>query len=273
MTERTSFGLEFQRHGRRLVTGRFDGGRLASDGGGVFLRETEARIGLLGRMASCFKDWWNPSDVEHTVRDLVSQRVYGLALGYEDLNDHNQLPSDSALALLVGKSDIAGMDRRRSRDKGGPLASASALNRLELSRWDKAESDRYRRIAADWGKLDGLLTEVFLEAHEEAPGEIWLDVDATDDPLHGAQEGRFFHGYYKSYCYLPLYVFCGEHLLASRLRTSDSGCERRHGRGAGADRGPDRGRTPGSFCGEIRASAGKRSWRGARRSGWGTCSA
>ena len=220
-TQCTLSGLEFQAHGGRRVTARFDGGALTSNVGGLLLRETEARIGLFGRMASCFKDWRNPSDVEHAVQDLVSQRVYGLALGYEDLNDHNRLRLDNALALLVGKSDITGMDRRRTRDKGSPLASASALNRLELSRWDEAESDRYRRIAADRGKLDGLLTELFLEAHSEAPEEIWLDVDATDDPVHGAQEGRFFHGYYKSYCYLPLYVFCGEHVLASRLRTSD----------------------------------------------------
>ena len=220
-TECTSIGLEFQRHGGRRVRARFDGGRLTSDGGGLLLRETEARIGLLGRMASCFRDWRNPSDVEHTVQDLVCQRVYGLALGYEDLNDHNELRSDSALALLVGKSDITGMSRRRERDRGRPLASASALNRLELSRWDRAEVDRYRKIAADWGKLDRLLTDVFLEAHDQAPEEIWLDVDATDDPLHGDQEGRFYHGYYRSHCYLPLYVFCGEHLLLSRLRTSD----------------------------------------------------
>ena len=162
-TECTSIGLEFQRHGGRRVRARFDGGRLTSDGGGLLLRETEARIGLLGRMASCFRDWRNPSDVEHTVQDLVCQRVYGLALGYEDLNDHNELRSDSALALLVGKSDITGMSRRRERDRGRPLASASALNRLELSRWDRAEVDRYRKIAADWGKLDRLLTDVFLE--------------------------------------------------------------------------------------------------------------
>ena len=220
-TECTASDLEFQRHGSRRVTARFDGGRLTSDGGGLLLRETEARVGLLRRMASCFRDYRNPSDVEHTVQDLVSQRVYGLALGYEDLNDHNQLRGDSALALLVGKSDITGMSRRRERDRGRPLASASALNRLELSRWDQAAGDRYKRIAADWGKLDRLLTDVFLEAHDQPPEEIWLDIDATDDPLHGNQEGRFFHGYYRSHCYLPLYVFCGEHLLLSRLRSSN----------------------------------------------------
>ena len=124
-TQCTLSGLEFQAHGGRRVTARFDGGALTSNGGGLLLRETEARIGLFGRMASCFKDWRNPSDVEHAVQDLVSQRVYGLALGYEDLNDHNRLRLDNALALLVGKSDITGMDRRRTRDKGSPLASAS----------------------------------------------------------------------------------------------------------------------------------------------------
>ncbi len=221
ITECTPSQLEFGRHGRRRVTVRFDGGQLTSEGGGVLLRETEARLGLLERMASCFRDYRNPSAVEHTVRDLVAQRVYGLALGYEDLNDHNQLRRDAFMALLVGKSDITGADRRRTRDKGRPLASASALNRLELSRPGKAAGDRYKRIPADTKALDRLLVDLFLEAHEEAPAEIVLDLDATDDPLHGAQEGRFFHGYYGTYCYMPLYAFCGEHLLLARLRRSN----------------------------------------------------
>lgn len=220
-TECTSSQLEFGFHGRRRVTARFDGGRLTTEGGGLLLRETDARIGLLGRMASCFRDYRSQSSVEHTVRDLVSQRVYGLALGYEDLNDHNQLRLDAFMALLVGKSDITGEDRRRARDKGRPLASASGLNRLELSLPEEARGSRYKRIPADTAALDGLLVDLFLEAHGEAPAEIVLDLDATDDPLHGEQEGRFFHGYYRCYCYMPLYAFCGEHLLLARLRRSD----------------------------------------------------
>ena len=221
ITECTSSQLDFGSHGRRQVTACFDGGRLTTEGGSPLLRETELRIGLFDRVASCFRDYRNPSAVEHSVRDLVSQRVYGLSLGYEDLNDHNHLRGDALMALLVGKSDIVGADRRRARDKGFPLASASALNRLELSLPEKAQEHRYKRIAADTGGLDRLLVELFLEAHAKAPAEIVLDLDATDDPLHGKQEGRFFHGYYRRYCYLPLYGFCGEHLLVARLRKSD----------------------------------------------------
>jgi len=203
------------------VTARFDGGRLTSDGGGVLLREADARIGLLSRLASCFVDYRNPASVEHTVRDLVSQRVYGLALGYEDLNDHHRIRDDATLALLVGKRDLTGEDRVRLRDKGHPLASASGLNRLELSVPETAATDRYKRIAAETKRMDALFTSLFLEAREEVPEEIVLDIDATDDPLHGTREGRFFNGYYRSCCYLPLYIFCGKHLLLARLRTSD----------------------------------------------------
>ena len=197
ITECTPSQLEFGFHGRRRVTACFDGGRLTTEGGGLLLREADARIGLLERMACCFRDYRNPSAVEHTVRELVSQRVYGLALGYEDLNDHTQLRLDAFMALLVGKRDITGADRLRARDKGRPLASASGLNRLELSLPEKASVDRYKRIPADSAALDRLLVDLFLEAHEEAPAEIVLDLDATDDPLHGTQEGRFFHGYYR----------------------------------------------------------------------------
>lgn len=221
ITECTPSQLEFGFHGRRRVTACCDGGRLTTEGGGLLLGATEARIGLMSRLSLCFRDHRDPSAVEHTVQDLVSQRVYGLALGYEDLNDHNQLRLDAFMALLVGKSDITGADRRRVRDKGRPLASASGLNRLELSVPEEASEDRYKRIPADSAALDHLFVDLFLEAHEEAPAEIVLDLDATDDPLHGTQEGRFFHGYYRCYCYMPLYAFCGEHLLLARLRRSD----------------------------------------------------
>ncbi len=220
-TECTSSQLEFGFHGRRWVTVGFDGGDLTSEGGGLLLRETDACLGLMRRLASCFRDWRDASAVEHTVQDLVSQRVYGVALGYEDLNDHDQLRRSSLMALLVGKSDITGGARRRLRDRGNALASPSGLNRLELSRPEQARSDRYKRIAADHESLDRLLVDVFLESHDTAPEEIVLDLDATDDPLHGAQEGRFFHGFYRSYCYLPLYMFCGDHLLLARLRRSN----------------------------------------------------
>ena len=213
--------LEFQSLGRREVIGRFDGGRITSDGGGLLLREVDQHIGLLDRLAACFTDHRNPESIEHSVRDLVAQRVYGLALGYEDLNDHDDLRKDSTLALLVGKRDLTGERRVRAQDRGNPLAASSTLNRLELGTPESASSDRYKRIAADSEALDRLLVDLFLESYRKPPRKIWLDLDATDDPLHGQQEGRFFHGYYRCYCYLPLYIFSGEHLLCARLRTAD----------------------------------------------------
>ena len=147
-------------------------------------------------------DYRNPESIEHSVRELVAQRVYGLALGYEDLNDHDGLRKDSTLALLVGKQDLTGEQRVREQDRGNPLAASSTLNRLELGTPESAASDRYKRIAADSEALDRLLVDLFLESQCKPPREIWLDLDATDDPLHGHQEGRFFHGYYRCYCYL-----------------------------------------------------------------------
>lgn len=220
-TECNPTQLEFHALGRRDVVGRFDGGRITSDGGGLLLREVDHRLGLLDRLADCFADYRNPNSVEHDVRALVAQRVFGLALGYEDLNDHDALRADSVLALLVGKRDLIGEKRDRERDRGYPLAGSSTLNRLELSDPSSAATDRYKKIAADPTALDRLLVDVFVESYEKAPREIWLDLDATDDPLHGHQEGRFFHGYYRCYCYLPLYIFCGEHLLCARLRPSN----------------------------------------------------
>ena len=211
---------EFHALGRRQVVGGFDGGRITSDAGGLLLREVDTRIGLMPRLADCFVDYRNPESVEHRVQALLAQRIYGVALGYQDLNDHDVLRTDSLLATLVGKRDVTGEKRNRERDKGCPLASSSTLNRLELSEPDRAAKSRYKRIAADPQGLDQLLVDLFIEAHKKPPREIWLDLDATDDPLHGHQEGRFFHGYYGCYCYLPLYIFCGEHLLCARLRPS-----------------------------------------------------
>ena len=164
VTECNQQQLQFWGLGRGRITAKFDGGHLTSDGGGVLLREVDQRIGLLSRLAGCFGDHRSPAAIEHSVADLVSQRIYALALGYEDLNDHNALRSDPALALMVGKSDLTGQDRRRLRDKGKPLASASALNRLELSRPDKAHSDRYRKIAANFSGMDELLCDLFLDS-------------------------------------------------------------------------------------------------------------
>ncbi len=210
-TECTAQGYLFQRLGRRRVEARFDGGRITSDGGGLLLSAVERRTAILSRFAGCFTDHRDPSRVRHTVEELVSQRVYGLALGYEDLSDHDDWRHDPLLAVLTG--------RREPTEQ--PLAASSTLNRLELTPADATAADRYKKIVIDQAAVDDLLVDVFLAAHAEAPERIVLDLDATDDPLHGHQEGRFFHGYYGHYCYLPLYIFCGEHLLCARLRRSD----------------------------------------------------
>ncbi len=213
--------LEFQGVGRRKVIARFDGGDITSDGGALLLREVENRTRILEQFAGCFQDHRNPRLIEHTVKDLVSQRVLGLALGYEDLNDHDDLRFDPLLAVAVGKADPKGERRARQRDRGKALAGKSTLNRLELTRADATSQERYKKIVMDGDAVDEVLIKVFLQAHSEPPEEIELDLDATDDPLHGNQEGRFFHGYYGHYCYLPLYIFAGPHLLCARQRRAN----------------------------------------------------
>jgi hypothetical protein len=209
MTECNQSAFEFAAHFSRQVVARFDGGTITTDGGGLLLRETDRRLNLLPRLAECFLDGRSPLLVEHTVEQLVSQRVYGLALGYEDLNDHEQLRQDPLLRVLAGKCDV----------EDSPLAGKSTLNRLELS---DGTPNRYKKITFWKDGIDELLVKVFVESHAATPEEIVLDVDATDLPLHGEQEGRFFHGYYDSYCYLPLYIFCGDQILCARLRQSNS---------------------------------------------------
>jgi len=207
MTECTQSEFEFTGHFSRRVVAGFDGGAMTSDGGGLLLREADRRLNLLPRLAQCFLDRRNPLLVKHSVAEMVAQRVFGLALGYEDLNDHDQLRQDPLWKVLAGKPDA-----------DQPLAGKSTLNRLERS---DGKPDRYRKIAYDKDGIDALLVDVFLEAFPQAPDQIVLDVDTTDVELHGGQEGRFFHGYYDEYCYLPLYIFCGEHLLSVRLRKAN----------------------------------------------------
>jgi len=196
--------------GRSVVAG-FDGGAITSDAGALLLGATDRVIRVVDRFARCFRDERDPARIEHEVATLVGQRVFGIALGYEDLVDHDELRHDPALAVLAGK-----LAARRS--DCAPLAGKSTLNRLELSR---PEPTRYHRISSDGAAVERLFVDVFLESRRSAPKQIVLDLDATDDPLHGHQEGRFFHGYYDGYCYLPLYVFCGRHLLAAKLRRSN----------------------------------------------------
>jgi hypothetical protein len=211
----------FQGPGRREIVARFDGGRITSDGGLVLLGEVDRRRRIVERFATCFEDSREPGSVEHPVEELLRQRVYALASGYEDLNDHDELRSDALLAAVVGKRDPEGRERKRERDRGAALAGKSTLHRLEWGVTGEADEDRYRRIAMVPERVDRFFVDVFLDAHASPPDTIVLDLDATDDPLHGEQEGRFFHGYYGHYCYLPLYVFCGRHLLCARLRRSN----------------------------------------------------
>ena len=208
MTQCNQESFEFQAHFSRRVVARFDGGTMTSDAGALLLRETDRRLDLLPRLAACFEDRRQPWLISHSVPELVAQRVYALALGYEDLSDHDQLREDPLLAVLSGKP----------RPGEETLAGKSTLNRLELG---GEQPTRYKKIHYREAAIDELLTQVFLEAHTEAPEQIVLDLDTTDLALHGHQEGRFFHGYYDRYCYLPLYIFAGEHLLCARLRTAD----------------------------------------------------
>ena len=213
--------FEFQALNGREVRADISGGRITSNSGGLLLREVENRLGIIREFTGCFEDHRDPDQVEHTLYELLCQRVYGLALGYEDLNDHDELRQDPLLAVLANKSDPTGRDRVRDRDKGKPLAGKSALNRLELGPSDQSSISRYKKIVFFEDRVSDFLVDVFLRNHSEPPEEIILDLDATDDPLHGDQEGRFFHGYYDCYCYLPLYIFCGDHLLCARLRRSN----------------------------------------------------
>src|SRR5437764_6226187 len=207
MTECTQSRLPFANHGSREVVAEFSGGRMTSDSGALLLRETDQRMNLLPRFSQCFLDGRNPAWVQHPVEQMLAQRIYSLALGYEDLNDHEQLRQDPLLKLLAGKPDL-----------NEPLAGKSTLNRMELG---DGLPNRYKKITFWREAIDDLLVEVFLEAHTTAPEQIVLDIDATDFAIHGEQEARFYHGYYDHYCYLPLYVFAGEHVLCARLRQSN----------------------------------------------------
>ena len=207
MTECIQSSFGFKAQGRRQIVARFDGGTISSDGGAFLLRQTDQRLNLIPRLACCFLDGRNQNLVSHSVLEMVSQRVYGLALGYEDLNDHEQLRKDPIFSVLAGRDEMS-----------EPLAGKSTLNRMELGAGTK---DRYKKITFWKEGIDELLVSVFLESYDVPPKEIVLDVDTTDLPLHGKQEGRFFHGYYDNYCYLPLYVFSGDQILCARLREAN----------------------------------------------------
>ena len=220
-TDCISEELTFQALGRRQVVANFDGGTLSTDGGLLLLRELEARLGLLRGFSECFTDYRSPLWVEHSVEELVAQRVLALAAAYEDLNDHDLLNRDPLLATAVGKADPTGQSRRLPQDRGKPLAASATLNRLEWSPEKVSELSRYRKITVDHQAVERFFVTTFVRSFSTPPARLTLDLDTTDDPLHGQQEGRFFHGYYRCYCYLPLYVFCGTHLLCSHLQEAN----------------------------------------------------
>ncbi|HZI11751.1 MAG TPA: IS1380 family transposase [Myxococcus sp.] len=208
-TECTPKQLEFDAVGRRKLVAAFDAEHISSDGGLALLHRTDGRFGLMRKFAACFRDLRTPELVQHTVEELVRQRVFGIACGYEDLVDHAALRDDPLLSAVVGKADPA-----------QKLASPSTLNRLELTPADATAEARYRKVVYDAQAIERFFVDAFLDAHPQPLREVVLDLDATDDPIHGTQEGRFFHGYYGNYCYLPLYIFAGDFLLCAKLRTS-----------------------------------------------------
>src|SRR6202158_1434941 len=220
-TECNQEPFSFHPLNKRDVRGQFGRAHSTRDAGGLLLREGEKGTNIVGQFASCFSDYRDAELREHAVAELVAQRIYGLALGYEDLNDHEELRRDPLLAVLVEKEDLTGKDRRRGRDQGTALAGKSTLNRMELGAAKLGEKERYKKIILDEAAVDRALVDIFLQAHGEAPKEIVLDLDSTDIALHGEQEERFFHGYYGHYCYLPLYIVCGEYVLCARLRPSN----------------------------------------------------
>ena len=203
--------FEFARIEGRSVVAGFDGGKITSDAGALLLRASDQAIGLIDRFARCFTDRRSPELVEHTVATMIGQRVFGIALGYEDLVDHDELRHDPIMAVLADKLTA-------KRKNCAPVAGKSTLNRLELG---GERSTLYHKVGHDPLAIEAAFVDLFIDAQTRPPRQIILDLDATDDPLHGHQEGRFFHGYYDCYCYLPLYIFCGRHLLAAKLRRSN----------------------------------------------------
>jgi len=220
-TECTTATLALEEIGRRNVEVDFSGGQLSSDGGGLLLREVDRRLRLTKRLAQCFADHRDPDLIDHSVEEIAAQRVIGLALGYEDLNDHDTLSRDPLMATLIGKSDPHGKNRRHKKDRGQPSASASTLGRVERTKEDATDKSRYNKVVCDFDALRDLFVDIFVERMTSSPSVVVLDLDPSDIPLHGTQEERFYHGHYGHYCYLPMYLFCGEHPLAVVLRPSN----------------------------------------------------
>jgi len=218
MTECTTKKINFQDLDNKKVIASFDGGNISSDSGGLLLREIENKIHFVDEFSKCFIDYRNESYIEHSLEELLTQRIFGICLGYEDLNDHDDIRRDPLFATLCNKTDPEGNDRKLIRDKGKALAGKSTLNRLETAREGIQNKERYKKICYDNSKIENYFVNIFLKTyHTKNPKEIIIDLDATDDRIHGKQENAYFHGYYGHYCYLPLYIFCEGYLLQAKL--------------------------------------------------------
>lgn len=219
--------MEFTKLGRRRVRGDWSAGMITTDGGALIWRELEERFGVIEAMAECFSDYRDPSRTEFSVRELLTQRIFGILHGYEDLNDHDYLRGDHGFATAVGREDPEGLDRRQLEDRGNPMAGKSTLNRLELGVEDGSAWHRYKKVVGDLEELGALLGRLTLEFIEQLydgqPGRIVIDLDPSDVVLYGDQEGCHYHGYYREYCYLPLYAFLGEWPVGALLRRSGAG--------------------------------------------------
>jgi Transposase DDE domain group 1 len=211
LTECSQDSFDFGTVERRQVVGAFDGGTITSDAGAL-LGQTDNAIRLVSRLAACFQDARCPALVVHQLPAMLRQRIFGIALGYEDIVDHDQLRHDPVLGVLGGALTS-------KRSDCAPLAGKSTLNRLEHSA--KVGADPYHKITHDPAAIERLFVELMMDAHDEVPRQLTIDIDATHDPIHGEQEGRHFNGFYDCYCYLPLYIFAGRHLLAAKLRSAD----------------------------------------------------
>lgn len=218
--ESTPNKMQWEGPGSRRVEADFSAGQVSSDGGGLLLREVDRRLCLTERLAECFVDHRNPGLIEHSVSELLAQRIYGLALGYEDLNDHELLSRDPLLATLVGKVDVDGRNRIHHAAANQPLASPSTLGRLERTKKTANEKSRYEKIVCDFDAIGRLFIEFFIESFDAPPDTVVVDLDPSDIPLHGNQEQHYYHGYYRHHCYLPLYAYCGAHPLAVVLQPS-----------------------------------------------------
>ena len=215
-TESISQQLKFGVIKGRKVIANFDGGRITSDAGILLMAELDKKLKITARFAECFQDYRNSSYVDYSVHQLLTQRVYGIILGYEDVNDHDKLRYDPALAIALEKLNLI-------ESTEAVLAGKSTLNRLEYCPETiiDQETSRYHKIEPLPQKIEKAFIELFLESYKKPPKSIILDLDVTDDQVHGNQEGAFFNKYYGGVCYAPLYIFCGHHLLVAKLRSSN----------------------------------------------------